>query len=643
MRPFIFTVFFISAILFTTVNAQVGFWTQVTNLAPDKSGGGMQLMSDGTILCKSISGGSDGYGSIWNKLTPDASGSYINGTWSSISAMANTRLYFSSQILKDGRIYVAGGEYGSGGSDAEVYDPFTNTWTGVTPQPSNIGDANSTILSDGRVLQSLVTGFSQTTVIYDPLTNSYLSGPSTISAYDESSWLKQPDNSILFVDFSGTTSERYIPAINQWTADATVPVNLYDPIIGETGPALLLPDGRSFYIGATNQTAYYTPSGNTSPGSWTAGPNIPSNSGAPDAPAAMMPNGKILCVVSPTPTSTNNFPPPTSFYEFDYLTNSFTSILAPGGGSSLNQPCYIYNLIVLPDGKILLSTQNLKKYWVYTPSGSQLVAGTPTVSNIIQSGCTSFTATGMLFNGISDGACYGDDWQTATNFPIIRLTAGANVYYCTTKNWNSRGVMRGTTPDSTEFILPPGLPAATYSLQVIANGIASLPFPFTPYPVLSVSSNYTLCSGSTTTLNVSGANTYTWNTGSNATSIIVSPTITTNYTVSGTNAGGCNSTDSVLVTVNTCLSINELNFINTLNVFPNPAQEEVTLQFHTNETGNYTINVIDVYGRIVKNEFDTAVSGENSHTVLLNNIDKGMYFIIVQKGSTISKTKVVIE
>ena len=46
----------------------------------------------------------------------------------------------------------------------------------------------------------------------------------------------------------------------------------------------------------------------------------------PDAPVAMMVNGKVLLSVSPKPTSSNHFPTPTTFYEFDPATNVFTSL-----------------------------------------------------------------------------------------------------------------------------------------------------------------------------------------------------------------------------------------------------------------------------------------------------------------------------
>src|SRR5258706_15375050 len=89
---------FIFPMLFFFFSRQIhaqGTWTPLTNIPTDLSGGLMLLLSDGTVICKTESGGTDGIGSLWNKLTPDIHGSYINGTWSSIAAMNNTRLYFS--------------------------------------------------------------------------------------------------------------------------------------------------------------------------------------------------------------------------------------------------------------------------------------------------------------------------------------------------------------------------------------------------------------------------------------------------------------------------------------------------------------------------------------------------------------------
>ncbi|MHB8260153.1 MAG: T9SS type A sorting domain-containing protein [Bacteroidia bacterium] len=442
----------------------------------------MLLLSDGSVIAKTGAGGGDAYGNVWNKLTPDTNGSYINGSWSAIASMNDTRFYFATQVLKDGRVYAAGGEYGTGKQTAEIYDPVANTWS-YTPSPitnyqDTLADANSEMLPDGTVMVALVLSGSynqDSTMIYDPVSNSYSAGAASINSHDESTWVKLADNSILFVDFSYTgsiSSERYIPSLNQWVADADVPDSLYGHVDLETGPALLLPDGRAIFFGGAGHTAYYTPSGNSSPGSWAAGPDFPEGKATPDASAAMMCNGKILCPLSQQSITGNMYPHPTTYYEFDYLTNTFTQITAPNGDTAVDIPSYDTHLLNLPNGQVLYSDGG-STYYVYTPSGAPLAAGKPTINTVTQINCDTFSVTGTLFNGISEGTSFGDDWQMATNYPIVQLTNGAYVYYARTFNWNSTGVQRGSLPDNVTFALPANLPYAIYSLAVIANGISS--------------------------------------------------------------------------------------------------------------------------------------------------------------------------
>jgi len=102
----------------------VGTWTRLTRQAPEAVEL-MLLMPDGTVMAASQGGASDGSG--WFKLTPDSRGSYINGTWTTLASMRYTRLYYASDVLKDGRVFIAGAEYRNGTNSAEVYDPKSNT------------------------------------------------------------------------------------------------------------------------------------------------------------------------------------------------------------------------------------------------------------------------------------------------------------------------------------------------------------------------------------------------------------------------------------------------------------------------------------------------------------------------------------
>jgi subtilisin-like proprotein convertase family protein len=475
--------------------ARAGTWTRLTNNAPGAVNL-MILLSDGTVMALATDGGAT-IPNGWYKLTPDSHGSYINGTWTTLAPMNDTRLYFSSAVLPDGRVLAAGGEYGTGGPRGEVYDPLTNVWTQMPipawvldpTQPSpvighnqTIYDADSKVTVGGRVLISPVAPMTTAgTIIFDPQTNSWLTGPTLFrgSYQDEASWVKLPDQTILTIDPFGTNSERYDPVSNSWIDDGIVPVSLYDPYGFELGAALLTPDGRAFFLGSTGHTAFYQPSGTTSPGTWTQGPDLPNGQGTPDAPAAMMANGVILCVTSPAPTTASHFPTPISFYEFNTANNVFTRVSGPTGLTAA-EPAYKSAMLDLPDGTVLYSHEGTDVY-VYNPNATPLAAGKPVVTSITQNPDGTFHLAGLQLNGISEGAAFGDDLQMDSNYPLVRLVSGTNVFYCRTFNWSSTGVMTGSTPVSTEFSVPANLPPAVYSLYAVANGIASDPVSFSPF------------------------------------------------------------------------------------------------------------------------------------------------------------------
>src|SRR5262249_46500077 len=136
-------------------------------------------------------------------------------------------------------------------------------------------------------------------------------------------------------------------------------------------------------------------------------------------------------------------------------------------------------MLVLPTGQVLLTT-GASGLALYTPDGSPVASGQPTISGVTENADGSFLLSGTLLNGISEGASYGDDAEMSSNYPIVRLAdPNGKVYYARTYNWSSTGVATGSTPETTDFALPVGLPANTYSLSVVANGIASDPVSFT--------------------------------------------------------------------------------------------------------------------------------------------------------------------
>jgi hypothetical protein len=114
-----------------------GTWTKLTNPTPDgEQAYGMRLLTDGTVMVQI--GGSQ----RWLRLTPDASGSYINGTWSNdIADMSTNRGSFASEVLPSGKVWILGGEnYGPGNdyvwtATGEMWDPVANTWSPIATFP----------------------------------------------------------------------------------------------------------------------------------------------------------------------------------------------------------------------------------------------------------------------------------------------------------------------------------------------------------------------------------------------------------------------------------------------------------------------------------------------------------------------------
>ncbi len=196
---------------------------------------------------------------------------------------------------------------------------------------------------------------------------------------------------------------------------------------------------------------YHPGASPTDPGTWVAGPDFPNNDDADDNFAALLTNGKVLVEGNSG-----------RFYEFDGT--NLTPTLFSNGGS----------LLVLPTGEVIVGGSE-----VYTASGSYIQPWTPSISiypSTVVRG-QSYIIFGRQFNGWSQAAAFGDEDETATNYPLVRIknVATGHIFYAKTHNHNTMAVATHAVPTFTHFDVPATMETGPSTLVVVANGIASNP------------------------------------------------------------------------------------------------------------------------------------------------------------------------
>jgi len=446
------------------------------------------LLTDGTVMFQGNNL------ATWSKLTPDSFGSYLNGTWSQLASLPSgySPDDFASSVLADGRVVIVGGEYNFGSFTltnlGAIYNPVANTWTSLSP-PAGwdfIGDSPSAVLPDGKFL--IGNKLDKRVALLDPATltwkavGSGLQGPAGKSDFNaEEGWTLLPDGTVLTCDVHDAPhSEKFIygganlPTNQSWVSAGSTIVDLHSPSPfgclpygdhgqycyyppGEIGPAILRPNGTVFATGSNStagpgHTAIYTPPAvPIDPGTWTPGPDFPNGDNAGDSFAALLPNGNVLVLGNSG-----------RLYEFDGV-NLNTELFASG------------SLLVLPTGEVIVASNTVRLYTpsntTYSPSWAPAITIYPAT---VTRGFT-YQIFGKQFNGLSQAAAFGDELETSTNYPLVRITnqSSGHVFYARTHGHSTMAVATGNAKVSTNFDVPAGMETGTSSLVVVANGIPS--------------------------------------------------------------------------------------------------------------------------------------------------------------------------
>ena len=413
---------------------------------------------------------------MW-KLIPDINGSYINGTWTQIASLPNGYAPQANAgvVLADGRVIFQGGEnLGTNvvlafANLGYIFDPVADVWTPLPPppffqnmnpslrlfSPRDMGDVCGMCLADGTYIVFSKMSGQMAKLDLKTLTWTELGTSTYDSVFSEQNLNLLPNGKVLTVKCYGldfpipniypqptnpTGVRIYDPETDKWECAAPLPYPMTDLLTGEMGAAILRPDGlvAQFSGNATGKNAMYDYKRNI----WFPLPTFPlidfegvqlqlTND---DVNAILLPNGNILAAVSYFQE------PPLYFFELTYDTLEF--IQTP---TIPNTPfvgtCWF---LMLPTGQVLEADESIDVE-IYTPANMHfnpcwrpIVQDYPCVVALGQ----TYKIEGVRFNGMSQCAQIGDDYQAATNYPLVRITnkATGHVFYCRTHDHSSMAV-----------------------------------------------------------------------------------------------------------------------------------------------------------------------------------------------------------
>jgi gliding motility-associated-like protein len=171
----------------------------------------------------------------------------------------------------------------------------------------------------------------------------------------------------------------------------------------------------------------------------------------------------------------------------------------------------------------------------------------------------TYTVTGTDANG-----CVNTDNVLVTIKPLPATNAGLDQSICIGNQaiFNATGAFSYSWSNGVANNVP-FFPTTTANYIVTGtntNGCTktdTMTITVNALPIVNAGSDTSVCFGQNATLTATGAVSYSWVPGNATTaSISVSPTVTTSYIVTGTNANACQGKDTVLVTIKPLPSIN---------------------------------------------------------------------------------------
>lgn len=172
--------------------------------------------------------------------------------------------------------------------------------------------------------------------------------------------------------------------------------------------------------------------------------------------------------------------------------------------------------------------------------------------------------------------------------------------------------------------------SGVYTLNIFTSGTCSVITKYVninlyPVPIVSLTTSHPqLCPGQKAKLTAGGLNTYTWSSPGNSSTLAVSPTVTTTYTVSGHNTNGCPASGTITQSVISCAGLRSAVSEAGLLIFPNPNNGEFTIRTEK-DYSTCMMYIKNGLGQLVHSQ--AIRRGENN--IKTNGLAAGIYYCTV--------------
>lgn len=268
----------------------------------------------------------------------------------------------------------------------------------------------------------------------------------------------------------------------------------------------------------------------------------------------------------------------------------------------------------------ILATAGVNSGQITVASGNCCGASQPVTQDVTVNPAPSVSVTATQFtvcNGNST-TLFGNGastytWNSFVVAPSLAVSPSSNTTY-TLSGTNSFGCVNTTT-----------------AAVIVTNN---------PLPTILLNGSGTSCVGQTVNIAANGASTYTWQPGGlNGFFVSVSPTVTTVYTVTGTDANGCYNSATYTQSVSTCAGINEAGNKNTeIIISPNPNAGSFIVSNKNIKPGTQ----LEIYNSIGQSVFVKML--EKDEEKVETKLSSGIYYVIIKENQALKQVqKIIIE